>query len=309
MNPVFQEVDQVLWVVDDLGKVMKGWQKIGFSEMTSYKKKEMIIKGEAKEKMTANIGMGYLGGLKAFWMQPIKGENVFSTSLGDQGDGAIALIHRVKSGEVLTKIIKKMEEQGINVSVEFAMKSEKSMVEYTLMDTKIGGTYYLGFVLGGESGYTEKTGKNTLQMKFNQYAFAVADPGPVSDFWTSLDFPAFEITHGAVHDKMYYGKASDFDMKLGWQRHGSVVYEWCIPLKPPTVYADHISKRGPGIQHFGFAVPDMDRAIDHFESHGYSISMSGGWGEKGKPGSGRFAYVDLNKIGGMTVELLWNYRE
>jgi hypothetical protein len=80
-------------------------------------------------------------------------------------------------------------------------------------------------------------------------------------------------------------------------------------LKGPTVYNDFIRLHGEGIQHFGFSVSDMDSAIDFFEQKGYKISMSGGWGEKGKPGSGRFAYVDLSKIGGMTIELLWSFRE
>jgi len=95
-------------------------------------------------------------------------------------------------------------------------------------------------------------------------------------------------------------------MNLGWQRHGSIVYEWCIPLKPPTVYEDHIRVHGEGIQHFGFATSDMDAAIKFFTNKGYKVSMSGGWGEKGKAGSGRFTYVDLSKIGGMTIELLWS---
>jgi hypothetical protein len=37
--------------------------------------------------------------------------------------------------------------------------------------------------------------------------------------------------------------------------------------------------------------------------------QGGAWGEKGKPGWGRFAYQDTHPIGGVDVELLWNYRE
>ena len=95
-------------------------------------------------------------------------------------------------------------------------------------------------------------------------------------------------------------------MNLGWQRHGKVVYEWCIPLKPPTVYADFIKNHGEGIQHFGMATKDIDKSIQQFENLGFSVSQSGGWGQKGKPGSGRFAYINLESIGGETIELLWN---
>jgi hypothetical protein len=53
----------------------------------------------------------------------------------------------------------------------------------------------------------------------------------------------------------------------------------------------------------------MDDAIRYFEDKGFKVSMTGGWGEKGKPGSGKFAYVDTEGIGGETIELLWNYTE
>ena len=191
----------------------------------------------------------------------------------------------------------------------YTLKTKTGDMKYTIMDTKEKGKYYMGFVLDERTGNTSFTGKNQLDMKFTQYAFAINDEVPVSSFWVSAGMPKFEITHGPVTDKMYFGNPSDFDMKLGWQRHGSVVYEWIIPIKPPTVYADHIRKHGEGIQHFGFSVTDIDKAIAFFEQKGYKISMSGGWGEKGKKGSGRFAYVDLSPIGGMTLELLWNFKE
>jgi hypothetical protein len=37
--------------------------------------------------------------------------------------------------------------------------------------------------------------------------------------------------------------------------------------------------------------------------------MEGTWGEKGKPGSGRYEYVGLEDAGGMIMELLWSYQE
>jgi hypothetical protein len=39
-----------------------------------------------------------------------------------------------------------------------------------------------------------------------------------------------------------------------------------------------------------------------------SIVQSGAWGEKGKPGSGRFAYAATDAFGGVTTEFLWNHR-
>lgn len=106
---------------------------------------------------------------------------------------------------------------------------------------------------------------------------------------------------------MYRGQPADFEMNLGWQRHGNIVYEWCLPLKSPTVYEDHMKEHGEGIQHFGFSVTDIDAVIQDYRAKEFSVSMSGAWGEKNQPGSGRFAYIDLESAGGLTMELLWNY--
>jgi hypothetical protein len=48
--------------------------------------------------------------------------------------------------------------------------------------------------------------------------------------------------------------------------------------------------------------------VRSWKTLGFEVSQSGAWGEKGKPGSGRFAYVDTDAIGGVTIELLWNYK-
>jgi hypothetical protein len=48
----------------------------------------------------------------------------------------------------------------------------------------------------------------------------------------------------------------------------------------------------------------MDAAIAHFKAKGVSVSMSGAWDINGS--KGRFAYLDTEPHGGVTVELIWN---
>lgn len=309
INPVYQKVDHILWVVQDLKSVQKGWNEIGFSEIEELKKVKLISHGIRDDKGAIKASMAHLGGAKALWIQPVSGETIFSKHLTKQGEGAVALIHKVRDEHQLQEITQILARANIGKIATYTLQTKSGDIRYTIMDTRENGKYYLGFVLDGRSESNSFDGSNQLNMKFTQYAFAIENEIPVSDFWVSAGLPKFEITHGPVNDKMYFGRSDDFDMKLGWQRHGSIVYEWCIPLKPPTVYADHIRMHGEGIQHFGFNVADIDKTIDFFEQKGYKISMSGGWGEKGKKGSGRFAYVDLSKIGGMTLELLWNFSE
>jgi hypothetical protein len=111
-----------------------------------------------------------------------------------------------------------------------------------------------------------------------------------------------------VGDLEYRGKPGTYAMRLGWQRHGNVPFEWIQPLKGPSSYDEQIDQHGEGFHHLGINVADMDRAIAEWKALGYEVSMSGGWGEKGKPGSGRFAYFDTRAAGGIEIELLWNYK-
>jgi hypothetical protein len=207
---------------------------------------------------------------------------------------------------VLEQEIDRFSDLGVGVVLRGNVPTDEGPVNFVFLDTQKKGKYVLGLITGPND-LQDSGGYNQLGMKFSQYAFAISDPEPVSSFWAAVGFPPLEITHGETWGKEYYGKPADFDMKLGWQRHGKIVYEWCIPLKEPTVYLDHIKSHGEGIQHLGFTVKDMDQAIKFFQDKGYRISMSGGWGEKGKSGSGRFAYVNTEEAGGETIELLWSY--
>ena len=309
MIDVYKEVDQILWVVQDMKRVTRGWKEIGFTEIEELKKVKLISHGYKDDKGTIKASFAHIGGAKALWIQPLSGETIFSRYLSKNGEGAVALIHKVENERKLHELIQQLARVNVGKIATYTLETKEGNMKYTLMDTKDKGKYYLGFVVDERNADPVYKGKNQLNMKFNQYAFAIKNPQPVSGFWASIGLPEMEITHGELWDKEYFGKSANFDMNLGWQRHGTVVYEWCIPLKGPNVYADHMRVHGEGIQHFGFAVEDMDAVIQFFEQKGYKVSMSGGWGDKGKPGSGRFTYIDLSKIGGMTIELLWSFKE
>jgi hypothetical protein len=301
----YKEVDRVVWIVNDLQSVMNGWQSLGFTNMMDHGLVTMW--NQPSGNLNVYMASANFGGARITWIQPDSKNNLFSEFLSQGGDGAFSLMHRVPSFEVMQEELQRLKNLDIKPLMEGSVSTDDGPVNYVFLDTQHGGKYVLGLITGQDD-MADFDGDNQLGMKFTQFAFAIDDPDPVSLFWAGLGFPPLEITHGETWGKEYYGKSADFDMKLGWQRHGNIVYEWCIPLKGPTVYADHIRTHGEGIQHFGFNVQDMDQAIAFFKDQGYDISMSGGWGEKGKPGSGRFAYVDTEKVGGETIELLWSYR-
>ncbi len=302
----YKNVDHVLWVVKEIKPVIKGWNAIGFTSYRDLKPVSCIKHGLKDDKANIKAAEAALGGLNVMWIQPINSDDIFSRYLAKNGEGAVALIHKVADQKQLDGIVSELAKANIGKIATYTIETKNGNMNYTIMDTRENGKYYLGFVIDERSGLTALLGENLPNLTFNQFAFAIKDPQPVSDFWASAGLPPLEVTHGEIWEKAYFGKPANFDMNLGWQRHGSIVYEWCIPLKSPTVYEDHIRQHGEGIQHFGYATSDMDETIKFFTDKGYKISQSGGWGEKGKKGSGRFAYVDLSKIGGMTIELLWN---
>lgn len=305
ISEYYKKVDRIVWVVNDLQKVMKGWQALGFTDILDHG--QVSLSNRDGGNLVAYLTSANFGGAHLTWIQPVSKNNLFSSFLSKGGDGAYALMHRVPSQEILQQELLRFKNMDVGTLLEGSVSTEEGPVNYIFLDTQKEGKYVLGLITGPDD-LKESEGQNKLNMKFTQYAFAIIDPDPVSTFWAGLGFPPLEITHGETWGKEYYGKPADFDMKLGWQRHGNIVYEWCIPLKDPTVYKDHIQSHGEGIQHFGFNVEDMDQAIEFFENQGYNISMSGGWGDKGKPGSGRFAYVNTENVGGETIELLWSYQ-
>lgn len=305
-DAIFTNVDHVLWVVKEMKPVIKGWNSIGFTSYRDLKTVSCIKHGFKDERANIKAAEAALGGLNVLWIQPINGDDILARHLAKNGEGAVALIHRVTDQKQLDALVSELAKVNIGKIATYTFETKNGNLKYTIMDSYEQGKYYLGFVIDERTGLAPLSGENHLNLTFNQFAFAIREAQPISDFWESAGLPPLEITHTDVWEKAYFSKPANFDMNLGWQRHGRIVYEWCIPLKPPTVYDDHIRMHGEGIQHFGFGTSDIDAAMKFFTDKGYKVSMSGGWGEKGKDGSGRFAYIDLSKIGGMTIELLWN---
>ena len=306
----YKHVDRVIWVVNDIDANRTMWQGLGFDQFVDHGQNELRETNGNNDNRTihATILSANLGGLHVSWIMPKEKDNIFGKFLETNGEGVMALLYRIEDPMMYSKEINRIQNKGIPILQSCRIETDETPVEYTLFDTSGEGKYILGLITGPDDlGSTHAN--NALNMKFTQYAFVIESYEPVSNFWNEFGFPHFEITYPVVREKEYYEKEADFDMILGWQRHTDITFEWIIPTRPPTVYADHIRKFGPGVQHFGFEVNDMAPATQYMKDLGYQVSMSGGWGEKGQPGSGNFAYIDLESTGGESIELLWNYKE
>jgi hypothetical protein len=306
----YKHVDQVLWVVADVNHTMEQYRKLGFSQFRNFGEVE-VVSGTSGDKWKIKLVCANLGGAHVNWIQPLEGNSIFKKFLDKSGDGAISLVHRFPARENVREEIGRLWDLNVKFLEKVTIRTEKGEMIFALLDTYEAGKYYLGFTYG-ESGSAihQSLGiENRNKLVLNQYAFAIRDPEPVSEYWKTIGLPGLAISHPDLGSPKYYGEPTDHELIQGWQRHGTIAYEWCIPVKPPIVYDDHIQKHGEGIHHLAFSVKEMDAVLEDFTSRGFVVSMGGTWGEVGKPGSGRYEYIDLEKAGGTTMELLWNYKE
>ncbi len=306
----FRIVDQVIWVVEDMDKVMDNWENLGFSQVLVLDTVEAVSHRDSAGTMV-RLARANLGNAQITWIQPVEGQSVFTGFLESYGNGAMSLVHRFENQEQLDTELERLADIDVNVLDEITLHTARGDLFYTLMDTRDEGKFVLGYTYGEtDIDIRQKiTPENRYNMKINQYAFAILDAGPVSGYWEQIGLPEFQINYPELGNMHYYGEPTDHELIQGWQRHGTVSYEWCIPVTPPIVYDDHINSHGEGIHHLAFSVDDMDRVLEDYAARGYVNSMGGTWGEDGKPGSGRYEYIDLEDAGGVTMELLWSYKE
>ena len=300
---IYTQVDRIVFVVPDVDKAVAAWKTSGAVEI--FGKQTAEFEAEYRGRTSSSsvyFAAGRFGDVIANWMQPVSGNNAFADFLKTHGPGVFALLHRVPSRSELDAEVARMKSLDVAVLQTGPMGDDDS--RYALFDTRREGKYTLGIYYQQQSPPPAPASAR----KVTQFAFIVHDEKPVAKYWARLGWPDMSITRPELNALDYRGKPGDFKARLGWMRHGRVAYEWIMPEKGPSSWQDHLDKHGEGIHHLAFNVDDMDRSIRDWKQNGFDVAMSGGWGEPGKKGSGRFAYIDTQAASGLDVELLWNQR-
>ncbi len=308
-NECYKTVDQLIWVVRDIQRVEKAWNKTGCL-VVSKRGTMKLDEGTAFQDRPASGEIRFvranLAGARILWIQPISGTNAYSEFVAQHGDGVLALMHRVPTPKALDREVGRLQAAGVQVLQKGGLPGSSARARYVLMDTYAKGKYVLGLIASDE--HQTDGAPDSCDLKLSQYAFVSRDMRSAAAYWKELGFPEMSFTHGLLRDLQYRGQPGQFDQELGWQRHGKIVYEWIQILKGPTVYEESLKAHGEGFHHLAFDVADMDRAIATWNVLGYQNIQSGAWGEQQKSGSGRFAYIDTEPIGGVVIELLWSFR-
>jgi len=302
----YKKVSRVTWLVKDLDRAVQGWSKLGLSDVQEYGDidfNEVEYRGKPAS-VRVRVATGFLGEVAVDMLQPVEGDNAFTAFLSKHGDGIFAIVHEAPDLEALDRETGRLRSLGAGLLQRMSIDAGNGPIVFHYFDTEPQGKYVLGLMHwpgGAPSGLAPG--------KLSQIAFVVRDPAAASAYWQKLGFPAMTKSHADPRpDQRYRGKPASFGFDMYWQRHTQLAYEWIVPPAEPNFYSEFLKAHGEGIQHLGVPVEDMDKAIAEYEKLGYKVAQSGAWGEAGKKGSGRYAYMDTDSIGGVSAELLWSLK-
>lgn len=135
----------------------------------------------------------------------------------------------------------------------------------------------------------------------HQIAFVVKDLTAAERFFTEkLGVPRFfRFNDVQVHEAQFRGGPGDFHMHIALGYAGDSQIELIEHISGRSIYKEFLDRRGEGLQHLGFIVPDHDKVIADFATNGFPVIQSGRIGNN--PGV-RFAYFDTEAAIGAVME-------
>jgi len=120
-------------------------------------------------------------------------------------------------------------------------------------------------------------------------------------FGRALGVPLWTTMEVALGEGCRYrGKPADSSMKLSLGYAGDVQIELIEPVRGASIYAEFIEKKGYGLHHIAFSVPDFEEASDMLTKQGLTALSSGVLGGGGV----KFAYFDCEGADASVIEIL-----
>ena len=145
-------------------------------------------------------------------------------------------------------------------------------------------------------GLIEKLGLPDL----SQMGIVVRDLDATIEFYKNvLGLGPFVKPEVNYLERTYHGEAVDSFWIMGFCSLGAVELEIIQPIRKPTIYHDFLEQKGEGIHHFGFDLKEgFDEKLLLCQKLGIGVMQSG------RSETGRFAFLDTEKIGGVIFELI-----
>jgi catechol 2,3-dioxygenase-like lactoylglutathione lyase family enzyme len=307
---IYRHVNHVGWVVRDSDSVVAYWEKLGLRNI----RREAIrtfptlsCRGK-RTAVSLKLTFASIGDTGIEWIQPLEGKSVFNEFLSEHGDGIHHLAFSVPSSDRLDYEIEYFKARGVTVIQSGMWQGKNGTGRFAYLDTaQRGGGITFELFFNPDTPSTSSAPEKENDYPFNkivQYAILVRDIKKVAEFYQNLGFGGMPVDHNISIDRVYRGTPGRFEMFLGWWHWPDVAYEWIQPIVGPSVYDEYLAAHGEGLHHLAFEVQDMDEAVRLLGSKGAPASQTGGWDSHGS--KGRFAYLDTDPHGGLTIELLWN---
>lgn len=127
--------------------------------------------------------------------------------------------------------------------------------------------------------------------QIHHIALAVKDINATAALYEALF--GLEVTHReTVHQQ---------GVKVAFMPGGQTLLELIEPLDDDGGVARFIAKRGEGMHHIAFTVPDVDAALEALKARGVRLID-----EQGRPGAAghRVAFIHPKATGGVLIELV-----
>jgi len=289
---IYGEIAGAVWVVRELPPVVEAWRGIGLIDVHDYGHSGPGAAGQP----ATHCVTGRLGRFTVNLVQADPADSVFGDFLKRHGNGVFAILHAAPDRAAVESEIARLGALGVGV----LRKLNACGSQLTFFDTEPQGKYVLGLVLNPQA---EAAMGPVL---VTHLGLVIRQAAPVSAYWQRLGFPAMGLADaGPREDSRYHGRPLWLSFGVGWHRYSQPTLEWIVPPRdPPNCYADFLKAHGEGVQHLGMPVDDLETAIARYAKLGYAPAQSGAWGNVGKPGSGRYAYMDTEALGGFNVELI-----
>jgi catechol 2,3-dioxygenase-like lactoylglutathione lyase family enzyme len=306
-HAIYGHVSHLGWVVRDLDATVAAWRAIGVTDVRDGGVSEFsgVYRGRPVQ-VRVKKAIAWFGNGVVQWIQPLGPGSPYADFLAAHGEGVQHVAYSVPSLARLDEEVAGLKAMGVDTLASGSWRGRAGAGRFVDLDTSARGAVTLELERDPDADAPSATPSSNEDpfTKITQYAFVVRDVHAVSDYYAQLGLGALPIERNVSLNRVYRGKPGVFEMLLGWGRQGDVVFEWIQSTAGPNVYDEYLAQHGEGLHHLGFNVPDMDATLAALTARGLAVTMSGGWNVNGS--EGRFAYLDTEKHGGVTVELLWN---
>jgi methylmalonyl-CoA epimerase len=128
-------------------------------------------------------------------------------------------------------------------------------------------------------------------MRIHHVGIAVTDLEQSIDLYRNV-FNA-ELVHRATNERE--------GLEAAFLRMGDAELELMAPLRDDSPVGKFVAKRGPGMHHVAYGVPDIEKAIDDARAAG--LELIDAEPRMGMHGS-RIAFVHPKSVGGVLTELV-----